>query len=277
MRDMITADPTDTQTHIFAGWTRNPDTRFHPDLLPKPSARRLSSEAALFAKRIRALNPDLIEVHSNLKTAAGIARTLPDIPVVFYRHSYGVSFSLFKNLRQSFRYSWIAHIISVSHFVHRTSIEVRPKTISRSSVLHNTLLAEPWLCEEHDKDNIILFCGRAIQEKGIEPFIQAVGDILPHFPDWRVVVLNALTRDENLASQDYDQQQAALFKKTFGDKGKWLTDVPRAQIQAWMKKARIAIAPSIWNEPFCVALLEMHLAGCAVISSGRGGMKEVSG
>ena len=280
--ELATVQQKDTQTRIFAGWTPSPDARFDLNLLPPPSTRIYKSEAALFADRIRKFCPDLIEVHFNSMTAARIASALPDIPVVFYRHLGDVPYPRLKHLRRSWRYCWPAHIISVSHFIHRASVALRPETASRSSVIHNTLAANPWLSQECDKENIILFCGRAIQIKGIEPFIQAVGDILPNHPDWRAVVLSALSinKDNPAASssaQDYAQQQEARFKQAVGDKGEWITNAPRAQVQTWTKKARIAVVPSNWDDPFPTTLLEQHMAGCAVISSGRGGMKEVSG
>ena len=44
-----------------------------------------------------------------------------------------------------------------------------------------------------------------------------------------------------------------------------------------LQEAAIAIVPSKWEEPFGRTALEAHAAGCAVISSGTGGLKEVSG
>ena len=282
IQELLTANQADTQTRIFSRWTRNPDTRFDLDMLPKPSASFYTNESALFAKRIRAFNPDIIEVHLIPRTAAYLARAFPNIPVVYYKHVADEPISSFKkDLRQAFRYCWLAHSISVSHFVHRALVELYPETTSRASVVHNALAADPWLCEERNKENIILFCGRTVPEKGIEPFIQAVADILPDHPDWRVVVLSSAVLSEEKkgfsSTQDYSQQQEALFKKKLGDRGTWITNAPREQIQAWLKKARIGIVPSDVDEAFSLSLLEMHFAGCAVISSGRGGMKEVSG
>ena len=281
IRNMLAASQADTQTRIFAGWTHNPDLDLDLDILPKLPTLPLEEEAALLAERVRAFNPDLVEIHTNFRIAGRIARALPDMPVIYYLHSVHNTPSTIGHIRLLFRFCWLAHTISVSHFVYRAYVEISPETASQASVIHNALVADPWLSQEPDKDNIILFCGRVIQEKGIEPFIQAVDDILSHFPDWHVVVLNALLaseEDPNFPSlRDYAQQQEARFKQALGDKGEWITNAPRAQIQAWMKKARIGIVPSDWDEPFCLSLLEMHLASCAVISSGRGGMKEVSG
>ena len=44
-----------------------------------------------------------------------------------------------------------------------------------------------------------------------------------------------------------------------------------------LARGRIAVIPSVWEEPFCLSAIEAHAAKCAVISSGTGGMKEASG
>ena len=282
INDMLAVNQTDAQIRIFTCWTSNPDLlSIEINRLPKLPTLPPEEEAALLAERVRAFNPDLVEIHADFRIAQRIARTLPDMPVIYYLHSMPNAPSTIRHIKLLFRFCWLAHTISVSHFVYRASVEVSPETASQASVIQNALVADPWLSQEPNKDNIILFCGRVVQEKGIEPFIQAVGDILPHFPDWRVVVLSALSMNKDnpgsSSAQDYAQQQEARFKQALGDKGEWTTTAPRAQTQTWTKKARIAVVPSNVDEAFPLTLLEMHLAGCAVISSGRGGMKEVSG
>jgi glycosyltransferase involved in cell wall biosynthesis len=48
-------------------------------------------------------------------------------------------------------------------------------------------------------------------------------------------------------------------------------------VQQQMKGAAIALVPSVWAEPFGLAAVEAHAAGAALISSGRGGLREASG
>ena len=44
-----------------------------------------------------------------------------------------------------------------------------------------------------------------------------------------------------------------------------------------MQSAAIALTPSVWDEPFGLTAIEAHAAGAALISSGRGGLREASG
>jgi glycosyltransferase involved in cell wall biosynthesis len=53
--------------------------------------------------------------------------------------------------------------------------------------------------------------------------------------------------------------------------------MPFAEVKALNERAAISIIPSKWREPFGRTCLEAHAGGAAVISSGSGGLKEISG
>ena len=143
---------------------------------------------------------------------------------------------------------------------------------TKFTVIHNALAAEGWIAKESEKENIILFCGRIVNHKGIQQFIEAAAAIKSQFTDWRFVVLGRVGQNE----KDFFDQQKEKFQNLLGDQGLWIENALLEQVQTWIKKAKISVAPSDWEEVFPLSLLEMHLASCAVISSGRGGMKEVS-
>ncbi len=48
-------------------------------------------------------------------------------------------------------------------------------------------------------------------------------------------------------------------------------------MKALNERAAIAMIPSKWREPFGRTCLEAHAGGAAVISSGSGGLREISG
>ena len=52
---------------------------------------------------------------------------------------------------------------------------------------------------------------------------------------------------------------------------------PFAEVKAAYERAAIAVVPSKWEEPFGRTALEAHAGGAALISSGTGGLAEVSG
>jgi glycosyltransferase involved in cell wall biosynthesis len=63
----------------------------------------------------------------------------------------------------------------------------------------------------------------------------------------------------------------------FGSRVRLMTDLPLSEVRHEMKRAGIAVIPSLWEEAFGLTALEAHAAGAAVVSSGRGGLREVSG
>jgi glycosyltransferase involved in cell wall biosynthesis len=54
------------------------------------------------------------------------------------------------------------------------------------------------------------------------------------------------------------------------------TDMPFEHVKQCNERAAIAIIASTWQEPFGRTCLEAHAGGCAVISSGTGGLSEIS-
>ena len=253
---------------FFCPWLPDPLDP-EADMLPQTTAKTLEEEGPLFADHISRFQPDIIEVHQQQSYAAYLAHALPDIPVILYIH--GIVRPPQWHQEVSAAFNEIAHIICISDFARRYFCAHHPKNKRKFSTLHNSLPTQGWLTKDSEKENIILFCSRIVPEKGIEQFIQAAAQIRNEFPDWRFVVLGR-ERDQN-----YHVQQETIFKNELRHQGQWISNASREQVQTWNKKAQIGVVPSDWEEPFCLSLLEMHLSGCAAISSGRGGMKEVSG
>jgi len=62
-----------------------------------------------------------------------------------------------------------------------------------------------------------------------------------------------------------------------GPQARLLVGRPFEEVKALNERAAIAIAPSVWREPFGRTCLEAHAGGAAVVSSGTGGLREISG
>ncbi|MFW8695567.1 glycosyltransferase, partial [Mesorhizobium japonicum] len=63
----------------------------------------------------------------------------------------------------------------------------------------------------------------------------------------------------------------------FGDRVAILRSASLGEVREIMKTVAIAVTPSVWAEPLGLTALEAHAAGAALISSGRGGLREASG
>ena len=53
-----------------------------------------------------------------------------------------------------------------------------------------------------------------------------------------------------------------------------LGPIPRPELVEWQKKASLLIYPTIYDEMCCITALEMHAAGCAIVTTDRGALSE---
>ena len=251
--------------HFFCGWVPDPlDPK--ASILPQTiDIKDIKKAGPLFVDRIRRFQPDIIELHGHIDHAAYLSRAFPHLPFVYCLHIASREQEWYQKTKN------FMHIVCVSDFARKFTETNNPKDKAKFAVIKNALPTDGWLAKDSKKENIILFCGRIIPHKGIQEFIEAASAIKSQFPDWRFVVLG------RAADRDYYVQQETMFQDALGHQGAWIENALLEQVQTWVKKARLAVVPSNLDEPFGLSLLEQHMASCAVISSGRGGMPEVSG
>jgi glycosyltransferase involved in cell wall biosynthesis len=122
------------------------------------------------------------------------------------------------------------------------------------------------------RHNEIICVGRAAPEKGIKEAAEAIVRILQNEPSWSA----RLILSETQRHPAYLQEILAALQ-SISTRAVIEYNQPLAVVRERLSQAAIAIVPSKWEEPFGRTALEAHAAGCAVISSGTGGLKEVSG
>ena len=118
----------------------------------------------------------------------------------------------------------------------------------------------------------ILCVGRVTPEKGILPAVQAIGRILADNQIWSATIILS----EGAGHPAYARAVRSAAKLA-GERLHVRWDVPHDVVRAYNERAAIALIPSVWDEPFGRTALEAHAGGAAVITSGRGGLKEISG
>ncbi|MGB2462643.1 MAG: glycosyltransferase, partial [Candidatus Puniceispirillaceae bacterium] len=52
--------------------------------------------------------------------------------------------------------------------------------------------------------------------------------------------------------------------------------IPIDEVREWQAKAAISACPSLWNDPMPKAVIESLAAGCALLTTRRGGIPEVA-
>ena len=111
------------------------------------------------------------------------------------------------------------------------------------------------------KEKIIIFVGKLNFSKGYNIFGKAILKVLNKYKDWQVIVAG----NEKRESYNFYHEQIKLYNWISHDK-----------IINFYKKSSISIVPSVWEEPFGRTAMESSDMGNAVITSGKGGLKETS-
>ena len=111
------------------------------------------------------------------------------------------------------------------------------------------------------KEKIIVFIGKLNSSKGYNFFGPAVINILNKYKDWKAVVAG----NEKRESYNFKHERLKIYD--------WLS---HKQIINIYKKSSISVVPSNWNEPFGRTAMESSDMGNALITSGRGGLREAA-
>lgn len=129
-----------------------------------------------------------------------------------------------------------------------------------------------------DKEKHLLFIGRLQPEKGSLEFAQALQKVLPHHPEWKAIFIGASRHQhEPEAKMSAYEQQLNNTVKPLGNQVELRGYCPHKQTLAALAEAAILVVPSQCNEAFGCAALEGMAHGCAILSTIRGGLKEVIG
>lgn len=222
---------------------------------------------------LKAFDPDYLEFHQSAAKLRPVAKAFFDRATVFYRHNY---FKRPKGLFGAFRLYWrmkyFRAVILVSEALRTEFLHQFPDYRGLTYAIPNAIDPAQWPGDSTAKDNVIMFSGRAAPEKGVAPLAEALAEVLPRHPQWRaVLILNEYKKHADWADGALSVLDDAASQVTI------LKDQKLDIVKDQVRHSAIAVIPSMWKEPFGLTALEAHSGGCAVISSGTGGLREVSG
>ncbi len=138
-------------------------------------------------------------------------------------------------------------------------------------VVHNGLDTADWR-PAAARENVILFAGRLAPEKGVLEGAEALRAVLAGRPDWRARFLLA----EASRHPPYAERVRAALAPVAAQV-QWQEDVPHTIVKEAFESAAISLVPSVWEEPFGRTALEAMAAGSALVTSARGGLREIVG
>ncbi len=232
--------------------------------------------AAAVARLLRPLAPGLIEVHNRTDVALALARRFRATPVSLYLHndpqamrharSPGERAALLRTL---------ARVVTVSGFLRdRLMAGVDPTSGPEPVVLPNPIDLAALPPPHADRDELILFAGRVVAEKGADAFVAACAAALPRLPGWRAELIGA---DRSRADSP-DTPYVRAVRRAAAAAGVRMTGYrDHPAVLATMARAAIVVVPSRWQEPFGLTALEALASGATLIAAPRGGLPEVAG
>ena len=228
---------------------------------------------AAMAPWLRRVAPALIEVHNRPEVALRLALRFPAIPVTL----------LLNNDPQDMRGSRgpseradvlrrLAQVMTSSSYLRDRFLQGTGAGNSSVAVLPNCIDLRALPVRE--KENLILFAGRVVAEKGTDVFAAACATALPQLPGWRAEIIGADRSREGGPDTEFMRGVRATAEAAgIGMPG--YRDYP-AVLDA-MARAAIVVVPSRWAEPFGLTALEALGAGATLVVSRRGGLPEIGG
>lgn len=110
----------------------------------------------------------------------------------------------------------------------------------------------------------VVFVGRLFKEKGVADLIEAL----------------ALLRDAGVATHltvvgdgpDLERLVRIAEEKDISNSTTFLSSLPQEELHRVLRQHRVLAAPSTWQEPFGIVVLEGLAAGCRVVASDVGGL-----
>ena len=244
-----------------------------PGLVTVPRGLGKRARMKAVAALLRDFAPDIVEYHQQLGPAAELARGLPGPIHVLYRHTrIKPPGNPIERFRYRQRLKCFDHLLFVSEAACAEFRTDYPGFGGAVSSVCNPVDVEVWRGDADAREPLILFVGRALPEKGLDAFCEALAAILDRHPTWR----GALMLGDWEKHAAWAAPQIAMLDR-FGDRVEVHRSAPIAKVVEMTRRAAVAVTPSRVAEALGLTALEAHAAGAALVSSGRGGLREASG
>ncbi len=280
VRDLAIASATPDIFHIYGTAVENAFTDVNfTGIKPEPSLFRGQNIrfANTYLKHIATTTmPDIVEVHSRCHVAKYLARKNKNLNIVLYLHNDPRTMKGAKTLAERrFLLDHMAAVICISDYIRECFLDGigdnHPKAhivgVARNG-------ANRWIKKQPQKEPFILLAGRMVPEKGILECAKAIAQVLPKFPEWRLIIAGA-RRFEQAKRGSYEDKIATAIAP-LGSRAEMLGFIPINDMRDLQARAAIAACPSLWDEPISKVVLESLAAGCALMTTRRGGIPEVA-
>ncbi|GEC89929.1 glycosyltransferase family 4 protein [Brevibacillus brevis] len=246
---------------------------------PKPYLRRIINH-------IKKNKPDVILVENRPIYVLTLKRHFPKIPVFVNMHShvYGSQPIISKeNMRRAVRLA--AGFITNSEFLRQHFIRTCKIPANKIHAVHLGVDVTPYQVAKiaikkmrqelglKPDDRILFYAGRLMRGKGVHVLIKAFRQVSKQDPKARLVIVGGTGYGSNRLNP-YVRELKRLAKP-LGEKVRFVNFVPSAKMPLYYQIGDVVATPSVWKEAFCRVNLEAMASGKPVISTPRGGIREV--
>lgn len=121
-----------------------------------------------------------------------------------------------------------------------------------------------------ERDGDLLYVGRLVSDKGVDVLLDALGLLASeHGARPRLTIVGSGEEEAALGAQ--------ADRLGIAPQLDFLGRLTRDQVAAQMRRHRVIVVPSRWNEPFGMVAMEGIASGCLVVGSSGGGLPEAIG
>jgi glycosyltransferase involved in cell wall biosynthesis len=231
--------------------SRGPLEALYPEAVWPPEPLADLNHVSWALRQVADSDFDLVHAHS--APALGVARLVPNLPLVYTLHH-----AMDRGLSDFYRYFPEVNFVAIS-----ADQAHREPGARAQAVIHHGLDPSAYRWATRPRD-YVCFLGRFAAEKGLHTAIDAAG---------RVGVPILVAGETHPAGRKYYQREivprlGARHVKLLGPAGP--TDKARL-----LRDSRALLAPIDWEEPFGLVLIEAMLSGCPVVAFARGSVPEL--
>jgi len=244
---------------------------------------------------------DVIHIHEFPQLAPVIRRANPRAKIVVHMHSLRLSQT---DPALIHRYLAAADLVlAVGRFIADAFVHNYPDWADRCQVLNNGVDIERFLLNRAERIPSaegkiqLLFVGRVSPEKGVHVLLKAFALVAERYPQAELNIVGGTMAlgyyylvpmsddpiDQDLArfytpirkQDNYLPQLKAMIPPRLANQVHFIGSVPNTQVKEYLRTATAFIFPSVWHEPFSIALIEGMASGVPLVATRGGGNVEI--
>jgi glycosyltransferase involved in cell wall biosynthesis len=246
------------------------------------------------ARDMRKHDFDVVHLHNFSQFAPIIRRFNPRTRIVLHMHCEWLTQLDRKMIDR--RLDAVDSVITVCNYITRKVTARFPKMDGRCFTIHNGANLETFVPRDgngpkKDRGKRLVFVGRVSPEKGIHVLLDAFPKVVEQVPGVHLEIVGPMgsaptdfivnLSDDPMVSKlsafydvDYEHLLKEKLTADIADHVTFTGNVEHGELLQHLWSADIFLHPSVWGEPFPLAVLEAMAAGLPAVASRAGGLVE---